>query len=298
MTDTQEAPERIWAGAEMNPNKGWDWSWSGEWSHKGYPSIRPQAEYIRADLARATPEAETPAVRVSGKPCPSPEYLNERLRYDPETGKLFWKYQQMPEWNARYAGQEAFTMVDKQGYRHGKIDGVKYSAHRIIYTMMHGVEPNVIDHINRDPSDNRISNLRSCTVAENSRNSVKRYSGTSQYRGVSWMKREKAWAARISIAGAGRKSIGSFANEEDAARAYDKAAAEHHGEFAVLNFPDEHPKLSALEPAPVQGNEQQMRDALKRARDYIAKGAYDRMGPVLRQIDAALSTPPAPQEDA
>lgn len=64
MTDTQEAPERIWAGAEMNPNKGWDWSWSGEWSHKGYPSIRPQAEYIRADLARATPEAETPAVRV------------------------------------------------------------------------------------------------------------------------------------------------------------------------------------------------------------------------------------------
>jgi hypothetical protein len=58
----------------------------------------------------------------------------------------------------------------------------------------------------------------------------------SQYRGVCWVKRDHAWAARISDGASGKISLGNFQDEETAARAYDKAARDLHGEFAVLNF--------------------------------------------------------------
>lgn len=160
------------------------------------------------------------------KILPSQELLLERLNYDPETGKLY----------RNTDGKEAFTFTDRQGYRHGKINDVKYQAHRIIWKLVHGHDPIIIDHINGDQGDNRISNLRSCTIAENSRNYHKP-GGSSKYRGVCWT--NNTWVAGISNGKGGRLSLGSHKDEVEAAKAYDVAARRLHGDFAVLNFPNE-----------------------------------------------------------
>lgn len=95
------------------------------------------------------------------------------------------------------------------------------------------------DHINGDRLDNRLANLRPATHRENCCNMGKKSfkkETASRFKGVSWSKRRGMWRARVRLRGKERE-IGCFALEEDAARAYDTAAREWHGEFARLNFP-------------------------------------------------------------
>ena len=94
----------------------------------------------------------------------------------------------------------------------------------------------VCDHINRDGLDNRWRNLRNCTKAQNNLNRGSERGSTSRYKGVYWHKGVGKWVATIK-AGGRRRHLGYFADEAEAARAYDAAAAEHHGEHAALNFP-------------------------------------------------------------
>ena len=116
-------------------------------------------------------------------------------------------------------------------------DGKRKSVymHRVVSDAPSGVE---VDHINRDGTDNRKSNLRLATHRENSRNKRRPVkSKTSAFHGVSWMKRDSKWIAQISWEG-GYVWIGRFDVEADAAIAYDRKAKELHGEFATLNFPE------------------------------------------------------------
>jgi hypothetical protein len=93
------------------------------------------------------------------------------------------------------------------------------------------------DHINRNGLDNRSANLRPATVSQNLYNSPKRNAKTrSKYKGLEWDKIQRKWKARIHV-NHRKIYLGSFANEADAAKAYDKAAREYHRAFAVLNFP-------------------------------------------------------------
>jgi len=93
----------------------------------------------------------------------------------------------------------------------------------------------VIDHVNGCGLDNRRANLRLATAAQNAWNAGKR-SGGSGYKGV-WLAKQKGlWRASIVCCGR-RKHLGYFRDKRDAANAYDRAARQYHGEFALLNFP-------------------------------------------------------------
>lgn len=90
-----------------------------------------------------------------------------------------------------------------------------------------------IDHINRNPLDNRMCNLRSVDAGTNAHNKSKREGCTSEYIGVS--KEGKKWRAKISF-GNTQQNLGLFINEIDAAKAYNKKATEVYKQNANLNI--------------------------------------------------------------
>lgn len=124
-------------------------------------------------------------------------------------------------------GQYAIAALPR---RNGKQQTL--SMHRLILGAGSGQQ---VDHIDRDGLNNTRGNLRFCTTAQNAQNRRHR-GGVSQYRGVVWHKTPGRWAAQIT---ARREPhfLGFFSSEEEAARAYDRAARELHGQFANLNFP-------------------------------------------------------------
>lgn len=172
------------------------------------------------------------------KELPSPYDLRKLLRYEPDTGKLFWlsRGADKPQWNARYEGKEAFTCVNTCGHKMGGIWGKSYYAHRVIWAMQTGEWPNkLIDHKDMDPSNNKWGNLREATQSENGKNRKPAKRGTSKFLGVCWDKRRNRWIASIQSNGA-RKHIGYYDCEVKAAKAYDAAAIKLHGVFARPNF--------------------------------------------------------------
>lgn len=164
---------------------------------------------------------------------PSQAMLNKILRYDGE--KLFWRERpvdmfeaagEAKRWNTRYAGEEAFTTDGDNGYKQGRIFGRKYLAHRIIWKLVHGTDPEQVDHINGIRDDNRIENLRSVTSQENLKNQKMCSNNTSGVMGVYWYKRLGKWSARIMVAGK-NKHLGYFTDKFDAIKARKNAEKEH-----------------------------------------------------------------------
>ena len=94
----------------------------------------------------------------------------------------------------------------------------------------------LIDHVNGNIRDNRRSNLRRSTKVQNARNRGIGSNNTSGFKGVFYRKDRSTWLAALRV-GPRLFKIGTFKTREEAARAYDALALQHHGEFAVLNFP-------------------------------------------------------------
>lgn len=178
---------------------------------------------------------------MAKSPLPSIEELNQSFRYDAEAGRLFWRDDRpKPSPHGKYGTGEAFLQRLPSGYLQGAFggNGRKLYAHRVAWALHYGQWPqDEIDHINGDPADNRIANLRQASRTQNAANRGAK-GGASKFRGViASISKVNPWCAQIRH---GKKTIhlGQFASEDDAARAYDSAAKELHGEFARLNFTD------------------------------------------------------------
>jgi hypothetical protein len=162
------------------------------------------------------------------KPCATDELL-KIVRYDPVTGKFF-----TPD------GKEKAVRVDHRGYHRisvGKFG--KRLAHRVAWALMNNAWPKQhIDHVDQNKLNNIYSNLRECSHNDNQHNQPRRRNNKSGFKGVCWMKSNSKWHAQICT-NSKVKSLGFFTEKEDAARAYDIAALELHGEFAHTNFAKE-----------------------------------------------------------
>lgn len=110
---------------------------------------------------------------------------------------------------------------------------VRYKAHRIIWKMIYGENPKFIDHIDGNPENNKLHNLRSVTKQTNAKNQRLRSTNTSGVNGVSWKEGKNIWRVRVRERDT-HIHLGHFANFEDAVacrQAYDDANGYHpnHG---------------------------------------------------------------------
>lgn len=101
--------------------------------------------------------------------------------------------------------------------------GLKYSDGKIVH------------HKNHDTLDNTRGNLEICSTLQNNRHAVKRRVRTSsRYKGACWHKRIEKWQSYITV-DTKRIYLGYFTDEKEAAKAYNDAAIEYFGEYALLN---------------------------------------------------------------
>jgi len=166
-----------------------------------------------------------------GGPCPIPPTYTKSLSYADvssvfylEEGILFRHRTHCP----------ASLHVDKFGYLTTHFKQSPSKVHRLLYTLYHQTSPDgwLVDHIDGNRQNNSKENLRLCTYEENSRHYSKQRTSKNKYKGVS--KEQGKWRARIRT-GVERFNIGTFDTEEEAALAYNVAAAHFFKEFACLN---------------------------------------------------------------
>ena len=147
------------------------------------------------------------------------DLVKARVLYDPETGVFRWINGHR---GPVRAGDVAGSRVN--GYWRIKIDQVTYLAHRLAWAVAHSEMPSKeIDHINGDPLENRLSNLRLASRAQNCSN----VRGV----GVRYEPSRRKWLARICV-NCKEINLGRYDKEQDALAAYQSAKIKHRGEYA------------------------------------------------------------------
>lgn len=155
------------------------------------------------------------------------EYLRSIAQYDAETGEFYARIRTR-KWNVG----DKLGYVRPDGYIAFMIDWRKFLCHRLAWFYVHGVWPSKrLDHINRDRTDNRISNLREATGSQNGINRNINTNNTSGILGVCWDKGESKWMAKIQVRGR-TINLGRFDSLADAAVARDRAEIKYYGRFA------------------------------------------------------------------
>ena len=150
--------------------------------------------------------------------------LTELFEYDPHAGQFIRKTSSGTRWRA---GQIAGTF-DKNKYRQIKIDGKVYKEHRLVWLYVYGVWPDgEIDHIDRNPNNNKLSNLRTVSRKENAENIAVHKDNVSKFKGVTFDKRKSVWFARI-MHNKVAYHLGTYKSPEEASLAYIKAAKRFH----------------------------------------------------------------------
>jgi hypothetical protein len=180
----------------------------------------------------------------------SVQRLRRLVDYNPETGAFVWRHRDMHEfttahaaaaWNARWANQPAGG-VRHDGYLRISIDQVRYLAHRLAWLWVTGSWPkHHIDHINGNPSDNRLCNLRDVTLQVNTQNQRRpqRHSKT----GVLGVTTTPNGRFKATLGHNGRTLVlGNFDTADLAYAAYVAAKQEHH-EGCTLTLPQSEQNL-------------------------------------------------------
>lgn len=160
---------------------------------------------------------------------PDVETLKKLVEYRPD-GRLFWleapkdafpteeKFSQFylhKKWNTQNAGKEAITFTDRHGYRQGVVFGAKVKAHQVVWALHNGRWPErMIDHIDGNPSNNQIDNLREVSDMENCRNMKLRKDNKTGFVGV-YNTYTGRFTAQITEKGKTRH-IGTFDTFEEA----------------------------------------------------------------------------------
>lgn len=156
------------------------------------------------------------------------DLLNELFEYC--DGNLYWK---VSKTNQIKQGDKA-GFNNFLGYCVIKINSKAYKAHRLIYIMHYGENPKIIDHIDNNPFNNKIENLRAATKIQNGYNAKIRRDNSSGIKGVGWAKRVNKWCAYCTV-NKKQHHLGFFDDIKEAEKVVKKFRELHHKEFARQN---------------------------------------------------------------
>lgn len=181
------------------------------------------------------PNQQRKRLAVTTSRLPTPAQLRKILQYDPKSGCFTWKPRPISDfatlnawstWNSRFVGKFALQSKCPRGYLSGYVMWRRCLAHRAAWAMHYGEWPRgQIDHIDGNPSNNAIKNLRDVSARSNQRNSKMPKNNTSGCVGVYKTKSGK-WVATIGTA-RGNKHIGTFCEFGDAVSARKEAERRH-----------------------------------------------------------------------
>lgn len=160
---------------------------------------------------------------MSGDPC-----IKEFLSYDPISGFFTW----VKVLGGRTIPGSIAGTETNRGYIQLKFNGKYYLAHRLAFFFMTGSFPaEDVDHVNGVTTDNRFFNLRLATTTQNLCNTKVRSDSNSGIKGITYIKENKTWRAKLSMRG---KTVfqKNFKFLEDACKEIKRQREIHHGEFA------------------------------------------------------------------
>jgi hypothetical protein len=153
------------------------------------------------------------------------EYIQSVFLYN--KGNLYWKIDK----KSNKVKDKIAGSLHHTGYINVGLDKQIYLAHRLIFLYHHGYLPKIIDHIDGNPLNNKIENLREATNYENTINSRIKKGNKSGSKGVHWHKQAKKWQVTLKINGK-QKSFGLYDDLELADLVSQEARDKYHGKFA------------------------------------------------------------------
>ena len=153
-------------------------------------------------------------------PIPTQQRLIELFEYTDDGG-----LRRMISSGNQKAGTITYGKKESCGRRRILVDSNLYLFHRVVWKLIYGNEPKFIDHINQNPSDNRVENLRQVDKSSNARHQKKPKNNSSGFIGVSWYKSSSKWKASICV-NSNYLSIGYYKNIKDAVLAYNEKCNE------------------------------------------------------------------------
>lgn len=147
--------------------------------------------------------------------------------FEYKDGDLYWKKDMN---HITKAGNVAGSSTAKD-YKNVIFNGRAHKVHRLIFLYHHGYLPEVVDHIDGNPINNKIENLRAADSLKNSYNKKIPLHNTSGVKGVHWHTQDKKWRVQFNVNGKS-KYFGSY-NDIDYAKFVAEAMRyKYHGEFA------------------------------------------------------------------
>jgi hypothetical protein len=162
--------------------------------------------------------------------------LKERLDYSPTTGVFVWRIRH--GYGAKVSGKQAGGVLDPtKNSSTIFIDGKRYPTSHLVWLYCHGElpeKPLVVDHIDGNPANNRISNLRLATKQQNSQNRKRGRNNKSGFKGVQQIR----WRATIKD-GPKNRDLGCYNTPEEAYAVYKAEAQKLFGQFARFDEADD-----------------------------------------------------------
>lgn len=115
------------------------------------------------------------------------------MLFDYKYGNLYWKQSS----NRKVKAGSLAGGIDNKGRRRICIKGKNYQAHRLVYLLHYGYMPEMLDHIDNNPLNNELSNLRPANHSKNGFNRKIGKNNTSGIKGLTWNKKSEKWQTSI-----------------------------------------------------------------------------------------------------